>query len=103
MRLKQVAMGLVILAVGAVFIVPPLLAPDYVVRQGLFMAKVQASASGMGMAGRPILRAQVEDETGRRFWIDMPSASIVAPGTPVQIEVWCETDAHLNCAARHMR
>jgi len=94
-------MGLVVLGVVAVFIVPPLIATDYTVRQGVFQAQILSSAAGMGMAARPVIRARVEDETGRVFWIRMPTTVTTAPGTELMIETWCETENFENCIGRY--
>lgn len=94
-------MGVAILGVVAAFIVPPLLATDYGVRQGAFEARILSSASGMGMAGRPIVRARVEDQTGRIFWIGMPTTAAIAPETRLAINVWCETGTFETCIARY--
>ena len=102
-RLKQILMGVGVLAVIAAFIVPPLMAKDYGVHQGTFQARILSSAAGMGMAGKPVLRAQVEDETGRRFWIGVPATTTVAPDTQIIINVWCETEAHASCIGRYRR
>lgn len=96
-------MGLVAMGILAVFIVLPLMATDYEVRQGTFEARILSSAAGMGMAARPVLRARVEDEIGRVFWIALPSTSINAPDTDLTIDVWCETPAFESCTARYVR
>lgn len=103
LRLKQAFMAVVVLGVIAAFIIPPLMATDYSVKQGEFRVEVLTSASGMGMAARPILRAQVKDETGRTFWVGVPASITVAPGTDLVINVWCETEAFDNCIGRYRR
>jgi hypothetical protein len=100
-RTRQILIGLIGVAVISLFIIPPLLAPQYEVKQGTFQAHILTSAAGMGMAARPILRARIEDETGRIFWLQLPSTHISAAGTPLIIDVWCETDAHKSCTARY--
>lgn len=102
-RIEQFSMALMFIGIAAVFIVPPLMATDYPVRQGSFQAEVLSSASGMGMAVRPVIRARVRDDTGRIFWIRVPSTIIVAPGSPLVIETWCETMTFQSCTARYQR
>jgi|GEM_PF-2617831 len=96
-------MGLGVLGVVAAFIVPPLMATDYTVREGVFEARILSSAAGMGMAARPVIRARVEDETGRIFWIRMPTTVTTAPGTVLLIETWCETESLDNCIGRYQK
>ena len=103
MRAKQIITGLIGVALISLFIIPPLLAPQYDVKQGTFQAHILTSAAGMGMAGRPITRAQVEDEIGRRFWIGVPSVVTVAPGTQILINVLCESEAYESCIGRYRR
>ena len=101
MRVKQGLMGLVVLGVVAAFIVSPLIATDYTYREGVFQARILSSASGMGMAARPVIRARVQDETGRVFWIVMSNTVTTAPGTELLIEIWCETESLENCIGRY--
>lgn len=101
LRIKQALIGLGLICVAALFIVPPLLAPDYSVQQGSFRAHIVSSISGMGMAGRPIVRAQVEDETGRIFWLQLPPTYITAPDVDLLIDVWCLTPDYESCTARY--
>ena len=101
LRAKQALLGLVVMGMLAVFIVLPLMATDYEVRQGTFEARILSSAAGMGMAARPVVRARVEDELGRVFWIALPSTSTTAPDTQLTINVWCETPAFESCIARY--
>jgi len=103
MRARQVVAGLIGLVVISFFIIPPLMAPQYDVRQGAFEARIRTSAAGMGMAGKPILRAMVEDEAGRRFWIGVPTTITVAPETLIMIDVWCESKAYESCIGRYRR
>lgn len=100
-KLRVMMWGLAASGLIALFIVPPLMAPSFDVREGRFQAEILASVSGMGMAARPVVRAQVKDSQERLFWVRMPSTSSVAPGTPLQIDVWCETDAYESCTARY--
>ena len=103
LRAKQAFLGLLVVGMLAVFIVLPLMATDYEVRQGPVEARILSSAAGMGMAARPVVRARVEDETGRVFWIALPSTSTTAPDTKLTIDVWCETAAFESCIARYVR
>ncbi len=99
---KQIAIGLIVCAIVAVSIALPLMATDYPVRQGPVEAQILSSAAGMGMAAKPVLRARVEDETGRVFWVQLPSTHSFAAGTALILDVWCETEAFESCAARYL-
>ena len=103
LRLKQAFMAAILLGAVALFIIPPLMAPEYAVRQGEFDARILSSTSGMGMGGKPVLRIRAEDETGRIFWMGVPTTIIVAPETPIMIEAWCETEAFESCVARYRK
>ena len=102
-RIRRIIMSFAGAVIVALFVVPPLLAPQYEVKQGAFEARILSSAAGMGMAGKPVMRAHIEDETGRLFWIGVPSTITVAPKTQIRITVWCETSAHESCIARYQR
>lgn len=102
-RIKQMMVGLVGLAIASVFIVPPLLAPQYEIIQGAFNARILNSTAGMGMGGRLVTSARIEDETGRVFWLNVPSTITVSPDTPIMITVWCETEAYERCIARYRK
>lgn len=101
LRMKQLALGLMVGGFLVVSIALPLMATDYPVHQGTSDARILSSAAGMGMAAKPILRTRVEDPTGRIFWVQLPSTHISAAGTFLVIDVWCETDAFTSCAARY--
>jgi len=101
LRVRQAFLGLVAIGMLVVFIALPLMTTDYEARQGTFDAHILSSAAGMGMAARPVVRARVEDELGRVFWIALPPASTTAPDTKLTIDVWCETPAFQSCIARY--
>ncbi|MEO9971071.1 MAG: hypothetical protein ABJG15_14835 [Hyphomonadaceae bacterium] len=102
-RINQMLICLVGLAIASVFIVPPLMAPQYKFVQGAFNARILNSTSGMGMGGRLVMRARIEDETGRFFWLNVPSTITASPDTSIMITAWCETEAYENCIARYRK
>lgn len=94
-------MGFVGLCVVVLFVVPPLLAPSYSVRQGVYSGEVTATNAGMGMAARPVMRVLVELEDGRGWWVRVPATQAVAPGMDIEIELWCQSEAFEACSARY--
>ncbi|MEO1404919.1 MAG: hypothetical protein AAFV54_00330 [Pseudomonadota bacterium] len=85
-----------------VFVVLPLTAPKFTVRQGEFIGVVAALAAGMGLGARMEQRALIEVEDGRAWWLSVPADQALAQGSKVKVEVVCTTDQFEQCTARYI-
>ncbi|MEM9668483.1 MAG: hypothetical protein AAF950_06115 [Pseudomonadota bacterium] len=84
-----------------VFVVLPLSAPKFTMKQGEFIGVVAALAAGMGLGAKIEQRALIELKDGRAWWISVPSNEALARGSNVKVEVVCVTDDFQQCAARY--
>ena len=76
--------------------------PQHGVRQGLYSADILRVSAASDMTGRPSVRAEVQDETGRIFWVRLPPSAGLTIGDTVNIGVSCKTDAFEKCSARYL-
>jgi len=84
------------------FVVVPLSAPKFTIKQGEFIGVVAALAAGMGLGARIEQRALIEIEDGRAWWVSVPADEGVARGDKARIDVYCTSDRFENCAARFL-
>lgn len=76
--------------------------PQHGIRQGLYSADIRKISAGSDMTGRPLVRAEVIDTTGRVFWVRLPASTALTIGDRVEIGVSCKTPAFEKCSARYL-
>ncbi|MEM7006892.1 MAG: hypothetical protein AAGF33_08965 [Pseudomonadota bacterium] len=84
-----------------IFVIVPLTAPKFTVKQGEFIGVIAALAAGMGLGARIEQRALIELKDGRAWWLSIPADKALARGSEVKVEVVCTTDQFDHCTARY--
>lgn len=84
------------------FVVVPLSAPKFTVKQGEFIGVVAALAVGMGLGARIEQRALIELDDGRAWWLSVPADEALSRGSRAKVDIYCVSDRFEQCTARYL-